>query len=174
MATQNPPENTPSARPNHVSHLHGATSEAVLLQEINAPFTPVVLVDDSEGEEATIPGNESMDGGVNWQDVAGGPTEKFDVPEGVGKDIVVLHTPEIPDGGLAAWMVVAASAACNFICFGIQQSFGVFIGFYLNYTFAGKASAAMVSLTSSLQGGFSFLLGPLVGRVRQNVTMNAL
>lgn len=37
--------------------------------------------------------------------------------------------------------------------------------YYLNVTFAGRATAAQVSLTSSLQGGFSFILGPLVGRV---------
>ncbi|KAI9028018.1 major facilitator superfamily domain-containing protein [Hyaloraphidium curvatum] len=67
------------------------------------------------------------------------------------------------DGGYG-WVIVAASAACNFLCYGVMQSFGLWIGYYLTFTFAGS-SAAQVSLTSSLQGGCSFLFGPFVGRI---------
>lgn len=47
--------------------------------------------------------------------------------DGAG-DLASDSGDKVPDGGLWAWMVVLACGLCNFICFGVQQSFGIFIG----------------------------------------------
>ncbi|KAI8999673.1 major facilitator superfamily domain-containing protein [Hyaloraphidium curvatum] len=70
----------------------------------------------------------------------------------------------MPDGGYG-WIVVACVFLFNFYTIGVQQSYSIFIGYYLNVLFAGTVNASQVSLTVSMMSGFSFLLGPFVGRL---------
>jgi hypothetical protein len=83
------------------------TQDTVLAQDVAAP----VLVAD-KGEPKEDPADIELD---------------TRVPENTGQDVVILDEDEIPDGGWG-WVVVAACGACNFMSFGVQQSFGIFIG----------------------------------------------
>jgi len=105
-------------------------------------------------------------------------------PYGLAEEDVNLENvgidgkPAIKDGEAApvvvelecsySYLILTASAAGNFLLYGIQQSFGIFISYYIAVTFAGT-SVTQVALTSSLQGGFSFLLGPVAGRMTDRV-----
>lgn len=112
---------TPSARPVHVHHIHPASDEALLVQQIYAPFAPVVMVDDVEDVQK-VP-----DGAKEAVHVPKGDLELEldEYPANIGEDIVIVDTP--PDGGYG-WVIVAASFTGNFFCVGIQQSFGLFLG----------------------------------------------
>lgn len=130
-----------------VHHIRPATPNAVLFQEVFAPFAPVVLVDHVEHLEgelaekaereakerqgAAAAGHEdpSLLSGIANFKVPDGEIELDEYPTNVGVDVVILSDDEIPDGGLWGWLVVVAAFLCNFVTIGIQQSFGVWIGY---------------------------------------------
>ncbi|KAJ3069263.1 hypothetical protein HDU98_007666 [Podochytrium sp. JEL0797] len=74
--------------------------------------------------------------------------------EGVAEhvDEKVLEDVDYPDGGFAAWGVVAASFLAQFIVFGAIYSFGVFNNYYVTN---GFGSATDVSLIAGI--GFLFV-----------------
>lgn len=122
------PASTTATATQHVHHIRPATPNALLLQEIVAPFAPVVMVDEVEDVALDKLPPDAKPAGQGVAHIPTGDLELDEYPKNiVGEDVVIVDTP--PDGGFAAWMVVAAAFVGNFVCVGIQQSFGIFLGY---------------------------------------------
>ncbi|CAO1638245.1 unnamed protein product [Parajaminaea phylloscopi] len=72
--------------------------------------------------------------------------------------------PEVPDGGLRAWIVVTGSFLSLFAGFGMVNSYGVFQGYY-KAVLLPQAPSALVSLNGSLQLFCLFGAAPLIGKI---------
>ncbi|XP_034252822.1 monocarboxylate transporter 10 isoform X2 [Thrips palmi] len=70
-----------------------------------------------------------------------------------------------PDGGVRAWMVLAASFLCNGLLFGIINTYGVIYVYLLKDLEDAKVSdaASKASLVGSLCIGTTFLVSPIAG-----------
>ena len=70
-----------------------------------------------------------------------------------------------PDGGVRAWMVLAASFLCNGLLFGIINTYGVIYVYLLKDLEQAKVSdaASKASLVGSLCIGTTFLVSPIAG-----------
>ncbi|KAJ3369579.1 hypothetical protein GGF31_005096 [Allomyces arbusculus] len=73
------------------------------------------------------------------------------------------------DGGLFAWMAVAASFLVTFVVFGVQFSFGVFQRYYLAVDYP-NASPSQVSLVGTIGPAVLYFMGPVVGRVAERTS----
>ncbi|KNE67911.1 hypothetical protein AMAG_12628 [Allomyces macrogynus ATCC 38327] len=73
------------------------------------------------------------------------------------------------DGGLYAWMAVAASFLVTFVVFGVQLSFGVFQRYYLAVDYP-NASPSQVSLVGTIGPAVMFFMGLVVGRVAERTS----
>lgn len=70
-----------------------------------------------------------------------------------------------PDGGVRAWMVLAASFLCNGLLFGIINTYGVIYVYLLKDLETAKVpdAASKASLVGSLCIGTTFLISPVAG-----------
>ncbi|KAK1752337.1 MFS general substrate transporter [Echria macrotheca] len=76
-------------------------------------------------------------------------------------------TPEIPDGGLRAWMVVLGCWCVSFVSFGIISSFGVYETYYLETylrDYSPSAIAWIGSIQTFAQFSATLLSGPATDR----------
>ncbi|KAF7304312.1 MFS domain-containing protein [Mycena chlorophos] len=96
------------------------------------------------------------------QKTATGPTDA--ASSALEKPSAADQLPDVPDGGLRAWMVVAGTMASNASTFGFVNSWGVFQTYYQETLLASNSSSA-IAWIGSIQYALIFLPGLLTGRL---------
>ncbi|GJE96906.1 MFS general substrate transporter [Phanerochaete sordida] len=88
-------------------------------------------------------------------------------PEKQTSDSVVSASPappQVPDGGLTAWLVVLASTLATFNTFGFINAWGVFQEYY-QQTLLHDRSSSTIAWIGSLQYALIFMTGLPLGRL---------
>ncbi|KAI9222469.1 major facilitator superfamily domain-containing protein [Blastocladiella britannica] len=101
-------------------------------------------------------------------------TERVDVEAPIEKNNDDKNDDPIPDGGLHAWLVVLASFLIHGVTFGTQYAWGIFIAYLLAHDFAGRASAAELSLVGTVGLATVFLGGIVTGPLAKSVGVRPL
>lgn len=93
---------------------------------------------------------------TNGQDAADTSLVASDKEEQPVTDQKAAYT-DFPEGGLRAWLVVAAASMIMAMSFGMVNSFGVYQTYY-EHTYP-TVSSSKISVIGSIQGCFTFSLG---------------
>ena len=72
--------------------------------------------------------------------------------------------PNVPDGGLRAWTVVAGATLTLFSSFGVVNSYGVFQSYY-NTSRLTQEGESVLALLGAIQLACLYGLGPLIGKI---------